>query len=116
MTRILSVSYDLPLLSSRRLLLESLGCEVVSASDFGQALKQCSNGTRFDLFVLGHSIPNADKNALITTFRSYRSAPIVALSKMGEEPAMGADFQIEPEPGPLLEVISRIIEGEAASA
>lgn len=116
MTRILSVSYDLPLLSSRRLLLESLGCEVVSAADFGQALQQCSKGTRFDLFVLGHSIPGAEKNVLIAAFRSHCSAPVVALSKMGEEPAAGADFQIEPEPGPLLDVISRIIDGEAASA
>ena len=116
MTRILSVSYDLALLSSRRLLLESLGCEVVSASDFQQALQRCNHGARFDLFVLGHSIPNAEKNALIAAFRAHSLAPVVALKRMGEEPALTADFQIEPDPGQLVAVVARIIEGEAASA
>lgn len=116
MTRALSVSYDQALLSSRQLLLESLGCQVVSASDFSHALQHCNNGSRFDLFVLGHSIPNPEKEALVTAFRSHCSAPVIALKRLGEEPTASADFEIEPDPGQLLQVISRVISGHAASA
>lgn len=116
MTRILSVSYDLGLLGSRQLLLESLGYEVVSASDFAEALQYCQSGARFDLFVLGHSIPAADKEALVAGFRAHSSAPVIALKRTGEEPASAADFYIDPEPGQLLTIISGIISGQAASA
>lgn len=116
MTRILSVSYDQALLSSRQLLLESLGCEVVSASDFGHALQHCNRGSGFELFVLGHSIPATDKEKLVAAFRTHCSAPVIALKKFGEEPTSSADFEIEPEPGQLLQVISRVISGHAASA
>lgn len=116
MPRVLSVSYDVALLSSRQMLLESLGYEVTSASEFEQALRHCSHGARFDLFVLGHSIPAADKNALIAAFRAHSPAPVVALKRMGEELPMAADFQIEPDPAQLLATISRIISNRAASA
>jgi CheY-like chemotaxis protein len=116
MTRILSVSYDQALLSSRQLLLESLGCQVVSVSDFRNALQHCNHGSRFDLFVLGHSIPSPEKQALVDAFRAHCSAPVVALKRIGEEPTSAADFEIEPEPGQLLQVISRVISGHAASA
>ena len=117
MTRILSVSYDVALLNSRQLLLESLGCRVISASDFEQTMQHCSlPGGSFDLLVLGHSIPQLEKNAIITAFRSHSSAPVIALKKVGEEPTSAADWEIEPEPAHLLQVISRVISGHAASA
>lgn len=116
MTRILSVSYDVALLNSRQLLLESLGCRVVSACDFEQAMQHCSCAAMFDLLVLGHSIPQLEKNAIITAFRSHSSAPVIALKKVGEEPTSAADWEIEPEPAHLLQVISRVISGHAASA
>jgi len=116
MTRILSVSYDQALLSSRQLLLESLGCQVVSVSDFRNALQLCNHGSRFDLFVLGHSIPGHEKQALVDAFRARCSAPVVALKRTGEEPTSAADFEIEPEPSQLLQVISSLLNGHAASA
>lgn len=116
MPRVLSVSYDLPLLSSRELLLQSLGYEVTSESDFAKALQRCLHAAKFDLFVVGHSIPAAEKNALIAAFHAHSSAPVVALKKMGEESPPAADFQIEPDPAQLLIVISQIIAGRAASA
>lgn len=116
MTRILSVSYDSALLSSRQLLLESLGCEVVSARNFAEGLGLCRNAARFQLFVLGHSIPQAEKDALITAFRTRCSAPVIALKRFGEEGTPAADFLIEPDPGQLLKVISRLLKERAASA
>ncbi|HYL97164.1 MAG TPA: hypothetical protein VET69_15265 [Terriglobales bacterium] len=116
MTRILSVSYDQALLSSRQLLLESLGCEVVSVADFRSALQHCNHSLRFDLFVLGHSIPGPEKRALVDAFRAHCKAPVVALKRTGEEPTSAADFEIEPEPSQLLQVISSLLNGHAASA
>src|SRR6185437_2856615 len=116
MTRILSVSYDKALLSSRQLLLESSGYEVISAADLGQALQHCDSSSHFDLFVLGHSIPKLEKEVLISAFRARCSAPVIALKRMGEEPTTAADFQIDPEPSQLLDVVSRLLSGNAASA
>jgi len=116
MTRVLSVSYDDALRSSRELLLESLGYEVTSVADFAEALQHCGQGSKFDLFVVGHSIPVAEKNALIAAFRAHSSAPVVALKKMGEESPPAADFQIEPDPAQLLIIVSQIIASRAASA
>ncbi|HLY91983.1 MAG TPA: hypothetical protein VKQ89_01880, partial [Candidatus Angelobacter sp.] len=65
---ILSVSYDASLLATRRMLLEQRGLNVTSALGFTQAIAHC-NTPDFDLFVLGHSIPVADKEELIRTFR-----------------------------------------------
>jgi CheY-like chemotaxis protein len=116
MARILSVAYDPALLSSRQLLLESLGCEVVSASDFGRALHYCNHAPRFQLFILGHSIPCAEKETLVAAFRAHGSAPIIALKKFGEESTPAADIHIEPEPSQLLDIISRLISYRVATA
>lgn len=116
MARILSVGYDLSLLNSRQMLLESLGFEVISASDFRQALQLCKNSAGLDLFVLGHSIPWEEREVLVSAFRAHCSAPVIALKRVGEEPTTSADFQIEPDPGQLLAVIRQVISPHAASA
>lgn len=115
-TRILSVSYDSGLLSSRQLLLESLGCQVTSALDFVEAMRLCRAGARFQLFVLGHSIPRIEKEALIAAFRAHSSAPVIALKRADEETTALADFLIEPDPAQLLTIISRLVANRAASA
>jgi DNA-binding response OmpR family regulator len=45
--RILSISYDLPLLRTRQLMLTQEGYDVVSAEGFAEALEHCSE--KFDL-------------------------------------------------------------------
>jgi ActR/RegA family two-component response regulator len=55
--RILSVSCDETLLRTRHMLLERAGYEVVPAMGYEAGLGEC-NKALFDLFVLGHSIPN----------------------------------------------------------
>ena|SRR5919108_6097097 len=117
MARILSVSYDEPLLRTRELILRQHGYDVVSALGFTPALKQCEqSGNRFQLFILGHSIPHSDKEALIAAFRAHCRAPVVALTRRGERQVEGADFQIEPEPQQIVELVARLISGAANAA
>jgi CheY-like chemotaxis protein len=53
---ILSVSYNQAVLATRKMLLEHRGYNVTSALGFTDAVEQCQD-SRFDLFILGHSIP-----------------------------------------------------------
>lgn len=108
--RILSVSYDLSLLATRQWLLEQRGYIVTSAHGFTKAMEQCHQPD-FDLFVLGHSIPGADKLSLIKTFRENCSAPILSLERHGED-FVQCDFHASPdEPEKFVTVVDDILAG-----
>jgi DNA-binding response OmpR family regulator len=113
--RILSVSYDQPLMKTRQLLLEREGYEVVSVGTYGASLDECKKGG-FDVFILGHSIPPADQENLVREFRQACSAPIISLRRNpGQEMVRGANFHIEPDPEPLLKVIEEIVASRAVT-
>lgn len=106
---ILSVSYDEPLLLTRGLLLEREGYKVTSAVGFNPALSQCQKGG-FDLFVLGHSIPQRDKLELIHCFRKHSEAPVLSLQRTGEPVVDKADYHVLPEdPREFLATVARIL-------
>jgi DNA-binding NtrC family response regulator len=107
--RILSVSYDQSLLATRQLMLELKGYDVTSALGFTDALEQCKN-SGYDLFILGHSIPVRDKQALIRTFKESCPAPILSLERHGEE-KLACDFHVSPDkPEDLLHTVAMIIQ------
>ncbi len=109
--RILSVSYDVSLLATRKMLLEQRGYEVANALGFSKALQYCRDGG-FDLFVLGHSIPHDDKVALIESFHAHCPAPILSLERHGEH-FVPCDFHASPDdPVTFLEVVSNILAGK----
>ena len=117
--RILSVSYDPSLLATRGMLLEQRGYSVTSALGFTQAIALCRT-PEFDLFILGHSIPNSDKLELRNTFRENCPAPIVSLARHGEDP-VPSDFHISPDnPEELLtkvdEIMARMEKDQQSSA
>jgi DNA-binding response OmpR family regulator len=91
------------------MLLEAQGYEVVSADRLESSLEQCKQGG-FDLFVLGHSIPREDKQRMVGALRQHCSAPIISLHR---HPAEGmvdaADYHIEPDPEPLLELMADLV-------
>ena len=93
--RILSVSYDQSLLATRRMLLEQRGYMVVSALGFIEAIGQCRKAD-FDLFILGHSIPETDKRELIKVFRENCPGRILSLNRYGEE-SVPSDFHVSPD-------------------
>jgi DNA-binding response OmpR family regulator len=107
--RILSVSYDVALLATRRMMLEQKGYRVTSALGFTSALEAC-NRSHYDLFILGHSIPAKDKTALIDNFRENCNAPILSLERTGEE-RVHCDFHASPDnPEELLEKVDGILK------
>jgi CheY-like chemotaxis protein len=117
MLKILSVSYDQVLLITRQRILESKGYTVTSARGARDALQHCNSDTPFALFILGHSIPHVEKEALIEYFRANRpAAPIIARKRAGEEHVRGANLEIEPRPLVLLDSVATLIRGEGTAA
>ena len=111
---ILSVSYDASLLATRRMLLEQRGYHVTSGHGFTQAVAHCKH-PGFDLFILGHSIPIADKEELIRTFRENCPAPILSLERHGEERIL-CDFHASPDdPEDFLATVDKILHRNGAS-
>jgi len=109
MYRILSISYDYNLLATRRLMLEEAGYEVVSAEGFTEAIESCDGN--FDLIIMGHSIPQKDKRAIVAEYRNQGcNAPVVSLLRFGERPIPEAAFGVDPgNPWELLKAIDQIL-------
>src|SRR5580698_2727135 len=108
--RILSVSYDVSLLATRKMLLEQRGFHVTDALGFIQAIKHCRTGG-FDLFILGHSIPETDKLELIENFRKNCPAPILSLERHGEH-FVPCDFHASPDdPERFMKIVEDILSG-----
>lgn len=113
--RVLSVSYDDLLLRMRQIILENEGYIVVSAHGLENGLAQCKKGG-FDLFILGHSIPDRDKSQMVETFQRECPGPIISLTRGASEQRVdGADYHIDPDPEPLLKLISEITKKRAVA-
>ena len=114
-THVLSVSYDLPLLTTRRLLLEHASYKVTSAESFKEAVAKCKKGT-YNLFILGHSIPTGDKKELIKNFRASCPAPVLSLKRRGEEDVSDADYRALPDrPDELMQLVASILRASDAN-
>jgi DNA-binding response OmpR family regulator len=110
MPRILSISYQEPLLLTRQMLLEQRGYEVVSALGFMEAVVQCEQG-EFDLLLLGHTVPRLDQEKLIETFRQHCKAPILSLRRSGEAPVDAAKHHaLSDDPDELLQRVAAIFK------
>jgi CheY-like chemotaxis protein len=101
MKRILSISYDQPLLVTRQLLLEHAGFEVFSAFGFAEALDICKKRDDFDLILMGHSMPQKDKSALMAALRPRCDAPLVSILRHGEPSIPEAAYAVESGDGPV---------------
>jgi CheY-like chemotaxis protein len=113
--RILSVSYHAELLITRRMLLEREGYHVTSALGFSESVARCRNGG-FDVFVLGHSIPEPDKRELIESFRRSNGGPVLSLKHQGELPVSAADFHVRvDDPAEFLKTVNTIL-GDVSAA
>ena len=112
---ILSVSYDERLLKSRHRFLEWGGYKVTSALGFSNALANCEAGA-FDLFILGHSIPEDEKGKLMEAFRTHSDSPILSLWHHHEPIVATADYlAFSDNPDELLKSVARIFARRAQS-
>ena len=104
-TRILSISNEESILTTRKLVLQQLGYGVVSALGFAEGLEQCKSGG-FDLCILGSTIEEPERQALVPAFRANSAGRVIVLKKNPEENVPEADFAIEP--AQLLATLARI--------
>ena len=93
--RILSLSDDQSLLSTRQYILESAAYAVTSTLGYKQAEAACGQGN-YDLAIIGHSFSFQEQEALITLVRAHGDTLILVLrtAAPGQSPS-GADGMFE---------------------
>lgn len=108
--RILSLTYDPSLAHTREMLFSGAGFEVSTFSDVDKAIAACQNNS-YDLVVLGHSIPLAERKTLVKAVHSYCAAPVLALLRHGEARLPEADyfFDATENPARLLATVQDIL-------
>ncbi|HEY2115330.1 MAG TPA: hypothetical protein VGJ51_09580 [Candidatus Angelobacter sp.] len=72
------------------------GFEVESAVGFSAAVHACENG-KFDLVILGHSIPTADQTFIIKQLKALSCTPILALRRPHDGPLEAAEYNLDPD-------------------
>jgi DNA-binding NtrC family response regulator len=109
--RILSVTYDMSLATTREMLFASAGFQVSSVLTVGQAIQLCATES-FELVVVGHSIPLAHKQWLLKELRGRCAAPVLAVTRPGESQLAGADYVFDSTESPalLLETVVNILK------
>ena len=108
--KILSVSYDRSLAATREMLFTSVGFQVSSAFTIDQAIQLCAD-RKFDLIVIGHSIPIESRRLLVKELRARCTTPLLALQRPGERQATGVDYAFDSTQGPgqLLKTVINIL-------
>jgi hypothetical protein len=99
--KILSVTYDMSLATTREMLLSSVGFQVSSALTVGHAIELCAT-EEFALVVIGHSIPRDHRQSLLKELRSRCTTPILAFRRPGEAPLIEADYTFDSSESPAL--------------
>jgi DNA-binding response OmpR family regulator len=112
--RILSITFDRSLATTREMLFASVGFQVSSASTIDQAIKLCAD-KRFELIVIGHSMPMESRRLLVRELRRRCAAPLLALQRPGETPVTGVDrvFDSTQSPARLLAEVIGILRPES---
>jgi CheY-like chemotaxis protein len=72
------------------------GFEVESAVGFSAAVHAAENG-KFDLVIMGHSIPSADQDFIIKQLKALSNAPILALRRPNDGPLETAQYNLDPD-------------------
>ena len=81
-----------------------------------EALKRCEEG-KYDLAIMGHSIPLPDKEALLKTINQQCGVPVISLTRRSEPDLSGVAALVDPhEPKTFLETVERILAMRKTSA
>lgn len=116
MRKILIISYDPLLLESRRLLLEQAGFIVTSVLGFVEAVTACEQAGNFDLVVIGHSIPQSEKEEFLALIKKTSSPPVLSIALSIDPPLEAADLYVDSQDGPqaLLDAVKSITQSKVA--
>ncbi len=107
---VLCVSWNPSLASTREMLLTQAGYTVISALGEEEAASRC--GAKADLLVLGHSVPQNEKQAVIKCFRQHCQAPVLSLLRPGQAKLPEADFAVEAfNPADFVQAVQNILSG-----
>jgi CheY-like chemotaxis protein len=111
--RILSISYDEALLTTRHMVLEQAGFAVTSALGFTESIEKCKT-EKFDLVLLGHSLPIKDKAAIAECVRQHSKSRILSIRRHGYAPLPEADYSVDALEGPsvLVEAVNSALNLE----
>lgn len=117
MARIFSISYDATLLKTREMLLQQMGHSVISAEGFAQAFELCDQDPgNFDLMILGHSIPHEDKRAIIRRCGQTFGCPVLALTRINEQPVPEASRSVDPgDPRAFVAAVQELLTADASN-
>lgn len=106
---ILAVGYDPLVLETRSRVLQSAGYLVTSVLSSKQAIAQFLEGD-FDLVVLCHSIPEKERQRLVSVIREHSSrTPIIFISSGLGQRDPSADVTIESDPKDLLSGLRAVL-------
>jgi hypothetical protein len=108
--KILSVSHDRSLAATREMLFTNVGFQVSTAFTVDQAIQLCAD-RKFELIVIGHSIPIESRTLLIKELRARCTTPLLALQRPGEGQVTGVDYAFDStqSPGQLLKTVVNIL-------
>ena len=109
--KILSITYDEPLLRTRQMILENAGYVAISALGFVEAQSLCRDRS-FDLIIIGHTLPTLDKLALIKIVKEASRTPVLCLRNSGVPVPPEADYSSErTDPEGLVEAVKAALSG-----
>jgi DNA-binding response OmpR family regulator len=103
--KILSITYDESLQRTRQMILVNAGYVAVSALGFVAAQSLCTDRS-FDLIIIGHTLPTADKLALIKIIKEASGTAVLCLRNSGVPVPPGADYSTDrTDPEGLVEAV-----------
>jgi DNA-binding response OmpR family regulator len=113
--RILTVSFDEPVLRTWTLLARTRGYEVVSVLQ-PRAAEELCRGDAFDVILLGSSLPLVHKQNLTAGIREFCRVPIISICLDPQSPEPdGADHHVGLDPEAMLGCIAELIKTKAAA-
>jgi hypothetical protein len=85
---------------------------VTGAYGFQSGVLACKSAPlEYAMFILGHSIPLADKRGLIAEFRKHcPKGTIIALKRSNESQVDGADYLVDTDPRELVALVNSLLK------
>jgi CheY-like chemotaxis protein len=118
MVKILSLGYVEETLKARHRSLAAAGFDVTSVDKKHEALRLLLKSQRFDVVVIGHGVPVADRNEVATKARFQQKARTIFLYRRSTTNAELADALVaeDGKPEDLYTAIMRLVDKSARNA